>query len=96
MSDIVARGRVNASATPTWFNRQGFASTITRASAGVYTLTMTAGGVDPTKAQYTQGLEAPGVLAVAPASDTSIGITITDASGVAADIDFSIVVTRIP
>jgi len=93
---VVACGRVDAGASPVWFNRSGFNSTITRSSAGVYRLTMTDGGVDATKAQYYGQLAAGGHMAVSQSSDTQVDVTITDATGTAADIDFSLKIERIP
>ncbi|MBK8255576.1 MAG: hypothetical protein IPK82_23300 [Polyangiaceae bacterium] len=94
--DTVAVARVDAGASPVWFNRQGFSGTIpTRTGTGLYTLTMSAGGVDATKGQYFGSLEGSGHISVRPTSDTDLAVVITDATGVAADIDFNVLVTRI-
>lgn len=88
---------VDAKVGPTYFFNRGFAATITRNGAGDYSLTLDQ-GLDSTQCSvHITPRQSPGaIVACVHTSDEIKQILLFDAAGMAADIDFDVVVLAIP
>lgn len=91
----VAHATVTGAVSPVFTAQRGFTATIARASAGVYTLTLTE-ECDPATSVITLGRKNTlhGSACYQHISDTQIEVRTFDAAAAAADASFSIAVDR--
>lgn len=80
-------------------NRDGLVTATARSSAGVYTVTLGSGGVDPRECKIDGALDKAGVAAEDikwnQTSDTNIDVTTFNAAGAAADLNWSISIWKL-